>query len=134
MGKEIYVSVRWNKDDDQVEVHPRSVELTDDVDWVCWRTADAPRLGLAVRFQGSEECGPFAELVVEPGAVRGFGNRGPDPRAGYPYEVVLRSPDESKSGHGNVINRATKPKPPKMNKGPQETPLPPPGPPDVNGN
>src|SRR5688572_3841002 len=127
MDEAIFVFVKWNKDDDRVEVNPRSVELTDAVEWVYWIAEGtgpegiSPRSNVTVRFAGSVRRGPFKKLVAVREKMRGAGNRGRGSRAkapSYSYTVVLHSPDGPKSGSGRVINRATKPKAVKRPKGP----------------
>lgn len=135
MDEAIYVTATWNKDDDRVEVNPSSIELTDAVEWVYWIGGGTPpRPEVTVHFQGSAKRGPFKKLVADRGKMLGSGNRGPGgPRAKaprYSYTVVLNSPDGPKSASGQVINRATKPKPAKRPKDPIVIPQPPTGPPD----
>jgi hypothetical protein len=129
MWKTIYVFVGWNKDRKRVEVHPGSIELTDQVDQVTW-TSYGPEI--QVTFEDPENRGPFFDLAASLalGVVRGYGNNGPRPPAGpdkYPYEVVLQTPDGPKTGSGLVINRATKAK----RRKPPANPAQPSGPPDI---
>ena len=138
MDEAIFVFVTWNEKENRVEVDPSSVELTDAVEWVYWTAHGtgpegiAPRPDVTVRFQGSVRRGPFKKLVADHGKMRGSGNRGPGLRKAprYSYTVVLHSPDGPKSGSGQVINRATKPKAVKRPRGPIVIPQPPTGPPD----
>ena len=131
MGKEIYVFVGWNKARKRVEVHPGTIELTDQVDQVTW-TSYGPEL--QVIFEDPENHGPFVELAtsVALGVVRGYGNIGPRPPAGpdeYRYKVVLQSPNGPKTGSGLVINRAKKAKGKRRER--PANPAEPSGPPDI---